>query len=73
MNQLLRDSRHSAALFALLDSPTTVLYVIGLYAAIQLVESYLLTPLVEKKTVSLPPALTIMAQVLMGVLVGESD
>jgi predicted PurR-regulated permease PerM len=37
---------------------------------IQGIESYLLTPLVQQRTVSLPLALTISAQVLLGVLVG---
>lgn len=35
------------------------LYVILLYLGIQTVESYLITPLIQQKTVSLPPALTI--------------
>jgi predicted PurR-regulated permease PerM len=46
------------------------LYVIILYVVIQTVESYLLTPLVQQRTVSLPPALTITAQVLLGILAG---
>ncbi len=58
------------ALLALLDSPTRALYVLLLYFVIQVVESYLLTPLVQKRTVSLPPALTIAAQVLLGILLG---
>jgi predicted PurR-regulated permease PerM len=33
-------------------------------------ERYVLTPLVEKRAVSLPPALTILSQVLLGVLAG---
>jgi predicted PurR-regulated permease PerM len=41
-----------------------------LYVGIQGIESYLLTPLVQQRTVSLPLALTISAQVLLGVLVG---
>lgn len=59
-----------AALLALLDSPTRALYVLLLYFTVQVVESYLLTPLVQRRTVSLPPALTIAAQVLLGVLLG---
>lgn len=59
-----------AALLALLQSPTKSLYVILLYLAIQAVESYLLIPLVQRQAVSLPPALTITAQVLLGILVG---
>lgn len=59
-----------AALLALLDSPATALYVVGLYFGVQATESYLVLPLVQKKVVSLPPAITIFSIVLMGVLVG---
>lgn len=59
-----------AALLALLQSPTRALYVILLYLLIQTIESYLLTPIVQRRTVSLPPALTIFSQVLLGVLLG---
>lgn len=59
-----------AVLLALLHSPTQALYVVLLYLAIQTVESYVLTPLVQRRTVSLPPALTISAQVALGVLLG---
>lgn len=41
-----------------------------LYTLIQSLEGYVLTPLVQRQTVSLPPALTVTAQVLLGVLVG---
>jgi predicted PurR-regulated permease PerM len=44
--------------------------VLGLYLGVQGLESYVLTPLVEKQAVSLPPALTITAQVLLGLLAG---
>ncbi len=37
---------------------------------IQGVESYLVTPLVQQRTVSLPPALTLTAQVVLGILLG---
>jgi predicted PurR-regulated permease PerM len=50
------------------DAPVWV--VAGLYLAVQTVESYLLTPLVEAREVSLPPALVLAAQLLMGVLFG---
>lgn len=58
------------ALMALTVSPVHVLYVVGFYAAIQLFEGYVLTPLVQQQMVSLPPALLLLAQVLMGVLMG---
>jgi predicted PurR-regulated permease PerM len=59
-----------ATLIAFTDSPTLALYVVLLFVAIQMVEAYLLTPLVERKTVSLPPALTITTQVLMSIPFG---
>ncbi len=59
-----------AVLIAFSDSPTMALYTLGLFGAIQLIEGYLLQPLIEQKTVSLPPALTIVMQVLFGTLFG---
>lgn len=59
-----------AALLALTQSPTRALYVLLLYLAIQTVESYLITPLMQQRTVRLPPALTIIAQVILGVMLG---
>jgi predicted PurR-regulated permease PerM len=59
-----------AVLLGFLDGPSKALYVGLLYVAIQTVESYVLTPLVQKKTVSLPPALTLLTQILMGALAG---
>jgi AI-2E family transporter len=45
-------------------------YVILLYLAVHLVESYILVPLVQRRIVRLPPALTLSAQILFGVLAG---
>ena len=45
-----------------------VLYVAILYVVVQLVEGYLLTPLIQQETVALPPALTIASLVLFGAL-----
>ena len=59
-----------AALFALLQGPTQVLYVALLYGAIQIVEGYVLTPLIERRTVELPPALTLVALLLGALLFG---
>ena len=58
------------ALMALNISTQTVIYVIALNVALQTVESYLLTPIIERYQVTLPPAVTIVVQLLMGVLVG---
>ncbi|WP_437563156.1 AI-2E family transporter [Sorangium sp. So ce542] len=59
-----------AALLGLLQGPTMAVYVIALYLGIQLVESYLITPLIQRSTVSLPPGLILVMQVLMGTLTG---
>ena len=59
-----------AALIALTVGPNQALFVVALYAGIQAVESNLLTPLVQKKMVEIPPALVIIAQVLLGVFTG---
>lgn len=59
-----------AALFALLQGPAQVLYVVVLYGAIQTVEAYLLTPLIERRMVALPPALTLTAMLIATLLFG---
>ena len=59
-----------AVLIALTQSPEQALYVLMLYVVLQSVDGYVFTPFVQKRTVELPPALTIMAQVLFGVLLG---
>lgn len=59
-----------AILLALTKSPMHALYVIFLYLAVQNLESYLITPYIEHRTVLMPMALVIIAQVLMGVLLG---
>ena len=59
-----------ALLLALLNGPSSVLWVALLYLAVQFVESYILAPLVQRSAVSLPPALLISAQVLLPMLFG---
>lgn len=59
-----------ALLIALMQGTEEAIYVTILYFIIQLVESYMITPLVEKKVVSLPPALTILWLLLMGLMTG---
>ena len=48
----------------------TVAVGVAVYAVAQAVESYVLTPLVQKRMVSLPPALILFAQVLGGLVFG---
>lgn len=59
-----------AILLASLEGPTTVLWVVALYAGVQAVESWLLTPWLQHRIVEMPPAVTISVQLLFGVLAG---
>jgi predicted PurR-regulated permease PerM len=58
------------ALVALAESPTLALYVILLFVVIQNLEGYVLTPLLQQGIVSVPPALTIISEVLFGIMFG---
>lgn len=60
-----------AVLIALTEGPPAVAKVVALYLAVQAIESYGLTPYIERKTVALPPALTMAGQVALAVLVGS--
>jgi len=59
-----------ALLIAFNVDPLLAMYVALLYGGIQTAENYLLTPLVEQRAVSLPPALVIFTTLLLGVLAG---
>lgn len=59
-----------AMLLALADDPIKALWVAALYAGIQAIEGFLLDPVIDRKTVHLPPALTVTMQVVMGLIVG---
>lgn len=59
-----------AMMLAAVQGGQSVAIVAGIYLAVQTVESYALTPIVEQKQVSLPPALVLGAQLLMGSLYG---
>lgn len=59
-----------AILIALSIDPWKALYVTLLYLGIHMIEGYLITPLVEQRTVSLAPALTVLAQLLLVILTG---
>ena len=52
------------------DSPQLALKIALLFLAIQMIESYVLAPLIQHKAVHLPPAAILFAQVLMGAIVG---
>ncbi|WP_353139955.1 AI-2E family transporter [Pseudopedobacter sp.] len=59
-----------AVLIGFAISPHTALLIVAIYVVIQAVESNIVTPLVQKRMINLPPALTIMSQVLMGTVSG---
>ena len=59
-----------AVLVGLGESPEQALWVLLLYSGIQLVESNLLSPLIQQRAVSLPPALLLCAQIVMGGMFG---
>jgi len=59
-----------AVLIAFMKSPQHALYVAVLYIVLQSVDGYILTPLVDRRSVELPPVLTITAQVLLGLAFG---
>ena len=59
-----------AVLVGLTAGPMTPVYILLLYTGIQTVESYLITPIIQERAVSLPPALLLSIQILMGYLVG---
>ncbi|MGC3874015.1 AI-2E family transporter [Halomonas sp. GXIMD04776] len=59
-----------ALLVAFTQGSTTMLYVGLLYLAIQFLESNIVTPLVQRKAVSIPPALLLIVQLLLGVYTG---
>ncbi|EQB15865.1 AI-2E family transporter [Novosphingobium lindaniclasticum] len=46
------------------------LYTIFVYLLIHLIDGYLIVPMIARKTVDLPPALVLAAQLIMGVLFG---
>lgn len=59
-----------AILLGLSTGPSTALWIVGLYAGVQILDNLLVTPLVQQKAVSMPPALALVAQTALGVLVG---
>lgn len=60
-----------AVLIGFLDGPTTALAVTALYAGIQFVETYVISPVLHRRMLSLPPALTLGAQAVLGVFAGS--
>lgn len=59
-----------AVLLALQNDWRQAVYVVLLYGAIQTLESYLITPMVQRQIIALPPALILSAQLIMGSIQG---
>jgi predicted PurR-regulated permease PerM len=59
-----------AVLVGLLQGTTTAAFIAGLYILVQVVESNFITPMVQKKLLDTPPAMIIIAQLLMTALTG---
>jgi predicted PurR-regulated permease PerM len=59
-----------AVLVALLQGPSTALWVAGLYILVQIAESNFITPMIQQRLIRIPPALIIIAQLLMAPLTG---
>ncbi|OQP56716.1 AI-2E family transporter [Niastella populi] len=59
-----------AVLVGFTQGPVTAALVAGLYILVQVLESNFITPQIQKRLISIPPALIIIAQLMMGVLTG---
>jgi predicted PurR-regulated permease PerM len=59
-----------AILLGLTISPTMGLWVCLLYLGVQILEANVITPLVQQKAISLPPAFVLGSELLMGLLLG---
>ena len=59
-----------AVLLGLAQSSRMALYVALLYLGVQAVETYVLGPVIDRRTVALPPALTVIAQLLLVMVAG---
>ena len=59
-----------AAMVSVISGLDALLYVLILYVAVQMIESYLLTPMLQAELADLAPALTLFVQVALGAMVG---
>ena len=59
-----------AVLVALSVSPHLALLTVGVFLLVHLVEGYVMSPLIQRHMVEIPPALTVMAMTVSGTLFG---
>lgn len=58
------------ALIAVTEGAMQLLYVMLAYVGVQLLEGYVATPMIQHRTVYLPPIFTIISQLLLGTVIG---
>lgn len=59
-----------SVLVALPQGGTTAVWVVVVFFVFQVLESYIITPLIQQRQVSIPPAILIVWQVILGILAG---
>jgi predicted PurR-regulated permease PerM len=59
-----------AVLIALMQGPTMAIIIICMYTFIQIIQTAVTQPVIQKKMVNIPPALTVFGQVALGMLAG---
>jgi predicted PurR-regulated permease PerM len=59
-----------AILVAFSESPALALWVALLFIVVQVLEGNVIAPLIQRQTISLPPALTILSQTILGTWFG---
>lgn len=59
-----------ALMVGLVEGPMMILSVIMVYIVVQQLENHLITPIVQKEAVFIPPVLLVTAQTLIGILFG---
>ena len=59
-----------AVLIALMQEPSTAIIIACMYTFIQILQTSVTQPIIQKKMVNIPPALTIFGQVSLGMLIG---
>jgi predicted PurR-regulated permease PerM len=59
-----------AVILAFVKSPTLALAVTGMYVVVHILDDFIIAPLVERQVVKLPPILTLVAQISLGIVAG---
>ena len=55
---------------SLFEGPRQAVWAVGIYTLLQSIEGYIFDPLILQRVVRIPPAVTVVAQILAGVLMG---